>query len=249
MNPKTNPSEIPPMFVRWLVAMTVATLAFAFLQEYWVPDSSTSRITPLPWTTAGGIVISQGLEMFQGLEPKEITSGEDIGILLTVLMAFVIGPTMLFFSWRRLSLTPKKSVLSPANIGFFFGALITSFYLFGILVGAIIHPQVASSMRSAQAVGENRDMMIAGISRVALDAYQYRIKPKAAGGGGGSYVGYSVPEKIRTYAGGEYLQSEVNDSTITISGASLEYKGSEVRARYGPDGTMKGPFMFLGKFQ
>jgi len=156
------------MFVRWLVALTVATLAFAFLQEYWAPDSSTSRITPLPWTTAGGIVISQGLEMFQGLEAKEITSGENNAILLTLLMAFVVGPTMLFFSWRRLSVTPKKSVLSPANIGFFFGALITSFYLFGILVGAIIHPQIASSMRSAQAVGENRDMMIAGISRVAL---------------------------------------------------------------------------------
>ena len=240
-------SEFSPLFLRWLVTLTIMTLILAFLLNF--SRITETKVTLLPWMTAGGLVIQQGLAMFSGGAPAVLSMTEKIGTLLGLLAAFVIGPTMLFFSWRRLVTEPGKSVLRPANIAFLLGGSITSFYIFTALTVSIIHPQVASSMRSAQALGENRDKAIQGLTHVSFEAYQYRILPKRMGGGDGSYVGYQVSDNLRKNSDAEFLPSEQTDSTITLSGASLLYKGGVVRGVFGPDGKLRGHFDFLGEYR
>jgi hypothetical protein len=235
------------MFIRWLVALTVMTFALALLLDF---TPRPANAGPFPWVTAGGLTIQHGLAMFSGETPTKMSSETRLSILGSLLVAFIIGPTLLFFSWRRLATEPKTSAMKPASIGFFFGATLTGVYLFPLLVMSIAHPAVASSMRSAQALGQDRDWVINGIYRVSLDAHQYKILPKSFGGGGGSYVGYRIPDEIikTTYA--EYAATDETDSTLTISGSSLAFQGASIRAVYGPDGKLRRTgFTFIGQYQ
>jgi len=235
------------MFIRWLVALTAMTFALTLLVDFSPPRSV---VSPLPWVTAGGITIQQGLTIFSGGTPAEMSFEVRYSILGTLLAAYVIGPTLLFFSWRRIAIEPKTSPMRPASIGFFFGAILTGVYMFPLLLMSVAHPTVASSMRSTQALGQDRDWVINGIFRVSLDAYQYKILPKSFGGGGGSYLGYRIPEGVGRTAYGEYLATEETDSTLTISGSSLAYKGASVRGVYGPDGKLRrAGFTFIGQYQ
>ena len=58
-------SEFPPMFLRWLISLTIVTLLFVFLGDY-IFARHEVRVTPVPWVVAGGIVIEQGLDLFSG---------------------------------------------------------------------------------------------------------------------------------------------------------------------------------------
>jgi hypothetical protein len=105
-------------------------------------------------------------------------------------------------------------------------------------------------MRSAQALGEDRDWVIHGIYRVSLNAYQYKILPKSFGGGGGSYVGYRIPDEFAKTKYGEYTATDETDSTLTISGSSLDFQGASIRGVYGPDGKLRRTgFTFIGQYQ
>lgn len=251
MNPKTEdrrPSDFSPMFVRWLIALTIMTLLLAFFSNRSRGPEITT-LTPISWVAGGGITISHGLIAFRGLPAPELSPTDHVSLLGGVLLALVIGPALLLFSWRRLATGAVPDRLSAANIGFFFGAIVTTFYAVTTISAAIIQPHVADSMRSAQALGANRDHIIAGMSHIAFDAGQYRMRPEAQGGGGGSFVGYSIPANLVSDDGGRYDVTDRSDSTITILGSSREYEGSSISGTYGPGRVVKSRFVFHGQFQ
>lgn len=240
-------SEFSPMFIRWLVALTVMTFALTLVLDF---SPRPFEAGPLPWVTAGGITIHHGLTMFSGETPSELSAETRFSILAEIIAAFVLGPTLLFFSWRRQVLEPNSSMMRPSSIGFFFGAILTGIYMFPLLLMSIAHPAVASSMRKAQDLGMDRDLVIAGLARVSRDAYQYKIMPKSFGGGAGSYVGYRIPEDIAKTKSAEYIAAEETDSTLTISGSSRTFEGASVRGVYGPNGKLRrGGFTFIGQYQ
>ena len=258
MNPKTEvtasaanvgkKSEFSPMFLRWMISLTIVTLLLVFFSDYIFPRESL-KFNPIPWTMAGGIVIQQGLDLFSALQPAPISMGEKMGMLIGLLTAFVAGPTVLFFSWRSLATGPKQSGLRPALIGFVVGVVLITMSSFGTFGVAIIHPMVATSMREAQALGENRDQVIDGMWRVSIDAYQYKILPKSFSGGGGSYKGYEVSPSLRTMEGNEFTAVSVGDTSFTILGSSVQYPGAGVQGMYDRRGKLAGSFKFMGSFE
>ncbi len=257
MNPRTemNPaeaggekrSEFSPMFLRWMISLTVVTLFLAFFGEYVFPTRP-MQFTPVPWTMAGGIVIQQGLDLFSGNVLQPVPTDAKAAILIGLLMGFVLGPTLLFFSWRSLATGPKQSGLRPALIAFIMGAVLIATNSFGTFAVAIIHPYVAESMREAQALGENRDQVISGMWRVSMDAYQYRILPKSLNGGGGSYAGYQVPASLRNIETNEFTAVSVSDTSLSILGSSTQYPGAGIQGMYDSRGQLSGSFKFTGSF-
>lgn len=260
MNQKTEPEmtaagaqEFSPSFLRWLTALTVATLTFLFATErigLLKPHQELDSLhrNSLPWVTAGGIVIQQGLSMFSGKEPQPATHDQKHWMLGILLMGFVVSPTILLFSLRAMTLQPPKSPLSVANIGFYLGIIVSSFFFLSTLIMSIVQPQVAVSMRKAQALGDHRDQMIADLSHIAFEAIQYRILPRSSGGGARSYGGYEISPRLKKTIQGEYSQIETKDTTLVILGSSTLYPGSAIKATYGKNGTLVGAFNFMGDF-
>ena len=115
-----------------------------------------------------------------------------------------------------------------------------------IIVGIAI--AVGLSMFTAQSVGANRDALIADITNLAANAYQYRIRPAAMGGGGGSYVGYTLPVSLVSNENGFYALGTVTSNSIQFSGSSAQAYGT-VLGTYGADGKLSGNFTFTGDFQ
>jgi len=255
MNPKTEAAatevhdakkqEFSPMFLRWIISLTLVTLLFVLLSDE-IFRTQPRAFTPMPWVMAGGIVIQQGLDMFSGLQPAPVSTADDWAMLTGLLTLFVLAPTLLFFSWRTLATTPAVSGLRPATIGFGFGVILMTMSSLGVGAGAIFHPQVASRMRTAQALGENRDMVIRGLWRVSVDAYQYKILPKSLNGGGGSYKGYEVPASLRQFEGNDYIAVSANDTSCTLLGTSSIYTDSAIQGLYDRQGKLSGAFKFIG---
>jgi hypothetical protein len=259
MNHKTDPpvpvsageqkSEFMPGFVRWMVTLTVLTLAFVFLSNFVFVRFNIPEFSPLPWVAAGGLVVNQGLTLFSGGSPEVPSMAIRVGILIGLLLAFVVGPAVFFFSWRKLLIGEKSRIVRPANIGFILGGVVLLFYVLTAGVGAIVQHKVFRSMQAAQALGENRDGIIGDMRLLSLDAYQYKILPKSLGGGNGSYSGYDIPERLQKSEFGTYQIVAVSDSVITFFGASRQCEGASVQGSYGPESAMKGPFDFHGEFR
>lgn len=113
-----------------------------------------------------------------------------------------------------------------------------------IIVGIAI--AVGLTMFTAQSVGSNQDAIIADMTNLAANAYQYRISPATMGGGGGEYTGYVVPPSLSTNENGSYSVGTADASSITFTGVSMQYTTDSVTGTYGPDGKLVGSFTFSG---
>ena len=114
-----------------------------------------------------------------------------------------------------------------------------------IIVGIAI--AVGLSMFTAQSVNANRDAIIADITNMAANAYQYRIRPVSMGGGGGSYAGYSLPVSLASNENGSYTVS-VAANLVTFTGTSAQGYGT-VAGGYDGTGRLSGTFTFTSQFQ
>jgi hypothetical protein len=114
-----------------------------------------------------------------------------------------------------------------------------------IIVGIAI--AVGLSMFTAQSVGANRDAIIADMTNMAANAYQYRIRPTTMGGGGGSYANYSIPPSLASNENGTYvLFGTPGSTTVAFVGTSAGYTNDSVTGTYGVDGKLSGTFSFAG---
>lgn len=114
-----------------------------------------------------------------------------------------------------------------------------------IIVGIAI--AVGLSMFTAQSVGANRDAIIADMTNLAANAYQFRIRPTSMGGGGGGYVGYTMPVTLVSNENGSFAAGNISANSITFTGTSAQGYGTVVGA-YGADGKLSGTFSFTGQF-
>ncbi|HWP81909.1 MAG TPA: hypothetical protein VNN76_04550 [Bacteroidota bacterium] len=117
-----------------------------------------------------------------------------------------------------------------------------------IIVGIAI--AVGLGMFTAQSVGSNKDAIIADFTNLSANAYQYRIRPVAMGGGGGStYNGYTIPTALSDNENATYSVVAVDATTITFRGTSKQDPANTIEGKYGPDGKLTGGFTFAGAFQ
>ena len=99
-----------------------------------------------------------------------------------------------------------------------------------IIVGVIIISiaiAVGIELFGATSISSNKDAIINDMNNIAADAYQYRVRLKTMGGGGGSYAGYKIPTKLQS-------NDDAGDSVdpqsgyVTLTGISSEGFGSVV---------------------
>ena len=114
-----------------------------------------------------------------------------------------------------------------------------------IIVGVAI--VVGISLSTALSITSNRDAMMADLEDLAATAYQYRIRPPTINGGGGSYVGFSIPTTLQSTENGTYVVTTAAANQITLTATSRLWTGTVV-GTFGSDGKISGTFAFTGDF-
>lgn len=90
-----------------------------------------------------------------------------------------------------------------------------------IIVGIAI--VVGINLFKAYTVSSNRDALVADLDHLAFRALEYYRKPYALGGGGLSFVGFSIPAPLVSNANGSYsITSAGTASSITFRGVGVE---------------------------
>jgi len=124
-----------------------------------------------------------------------------------------------------------------------------------IIVGVAI--AVGISMFSGQSIQSNKDAILSDLNNLGADAYQYKIRPVAMGGGGGVYsasqggAGYSVKSSGpwgTTNPNATYSATSVTDSTVTFQGASKTVSNSAVTITFGANGQATVAPTYTGSF-
>jgi hypothetical protein len=105
-----------------------------------------------------------------------------------------------------------------------------------IIVGIAI--AVGLQLFQSGSIGANSDAIINDIMNIAAHADQYRIRPEAMGGGGGSFDGYDAvfPLRLQTTGNGVYSITGASGNVVTILGNSTPYDASSWTLTYDVSG-------------
>lgn len=243
MNPKTDEqgasgqpteSEFSPAFLRWLITLTLATLFFVFVADtfHHSYDLDDIRLGPFPWVYAGGMTISHGLSEFSGKDPQPLTSAQRYSVLASLLIVFVVGPTLFFFGWRQRKMAKEsgepRSRLLAATAMFIVGGILTFTVVVPAIPAGIAQRMVSQSMKKAQAISSNKDDIINELNTVKSRAYQYWILPTSLGGGGGTYEGFQIPPELASTEDAMYEIVSSSQDKIRIKATSKLYPESAV---------------------
>ncbi|HUN66956.1 MAG TPA: hypothetical protein VMW43_12765 [Bacteroidota bacterium] len=87
-----------------------------------------------------------------------------------------------------------------------------------IIVGISIGVGVTQFMGNHEQA--NRDAVTAKLIGIAADAYHYKLRPSAMGGGSQSYIGYAIPGKLTKDDNGLYTIGTVSTGTVQLMGTS-----------------------------
>ncbi|HEY6951067.1 MAG TPA: hypothetical protein VI758_01600 [Bacteroidota bacterium] len=188
--------------------------------------------TIFPWIVAGGRTIANGLRAFSG-EPLNIPSNTaQLTALASLLLGFVICPTVYLFRWRDRHLrnvaTSTHEHLTLPGLFFNYFTIVTLFLCIAIVPVATFGEFVRSSIRSAQAVQTNKDNMINDLDAIVVDLQQYRILPKSLGGGDGSCIGYNLAPGFAQTRNGVYSITVEKEKAVIV-GRSLLFPSSSIK--------------------
>jgi hypothetical protein len=98
----------------------------------------------------------------------------------------------------------------------------------------------------AASVTTNKDALINDMGNLAGNAYQYKLRLRSMGGGGGSYSGYVIPSKLASNADGTFSITSSAPSSLVLCGTSVQGFGT-VTATIDSMGRMGG-FTYTGDF-
>ncbi len=88
-----------------------------------------------------------------------------------------------------------------------------------IIVGIAI--AVGISQFGAHSTQANKDGVTSSLVNIAANAYQFKIRPTTMGGGGGSYLNYTIPSKMsKDDNGTSYTTGTITSNSCPIVGTS-----------------------------
>jgi hypothetical protein len=199
----------------------------------------------------GARTIANGLRAFSGQAPIVAPIAQRAATLMLVLISMVFCPTLFLLEWRRRRLkddtTVKRPPLRVSGILYLLSGWVTIVSGVGLLPVAYFSEVTRADLRHRQAIQENRDEMINELNFLCVAAAQHYILPKALGGGGRTFEGYSIPEKfVRT----EEAAYTVTDSKNAASfrGVSLRFPSCAINVQADSMGHMTG-WKYEGEFQ
>jgi hypothetical protein len=260
MSQRTDSSEFAPGFIWQIILLTIVALCIMLVSrgalswnlsrdQAW--NSVSVPITAYPWMYGGARTIANGLRAFSGQPPIVAPIAQRAATLMLVLISMVFCPTLFLLEWRRRRLkddtTVKRPPLKISGILYLLCGWVTIVSGVGLIPVTYISEATRAELRHRQAIQENRDEMINELNFLCVAAAQHYILPKALGGGGRTFEGYSIPEKfVRT----EEAAYTVTDSKNAASfrGVSLRFPSCAINVQADSMGQMTG-WRYEGEFQ
>ena len=92
-----------------------------------------------------------------------------------------------------------------------------------IVVGIAV--VVGINLFNANAEESTKDSVVSDCTNLGALAQQYFKKPTSMGGGGNSFVGFTIPTSLDSTASGTYAASSASATGITITGTPLSSSG------------------------
>ncbi|MEJ2193736.1 MAG: hypothetical protein P8X73_02615 [Ignavibacteriaceae bacterium] len=89
-----------------------------------------------------------------------------------------------------------------------------------IIVGVAI--VIAIQLFSSNAIESKRDILIKETTAIATLALQYYKKPAEMGGGGKSFLGWTIPPPMVTTYNGNFMTASVTNNQVIITGTGTE---------------------------
>jgi hypothetical protein len=89
-----------------------------------------------------------------------------------------------------------------------------------IIVGIAI--AVSIELFRSNAIESKRDILIDETSYLGTMAIQYYKKPKEMGGGGKSFIGWSIPPPMVQTFNGNFMTASISSSEVVITGTGTE---------------------------
>lgn len=87
-----------------------------------------------------------------------------------------------------------------------------------IIVGIAIAVGIAQF--GSGSISSAKDSLVNDLNNLSINAFQYKSLPRSMGGGSGSYVGYTIPQKLRTNEDGTFAVSSATASRVTFLATS-----------------------------
>lgn len=220
-------SEFRPYFPFVLFFFTVLALIVVYAMNFnaahrvGVPREN---FIPLffifPWIKAAGITIANALSAFSGKAPEPVSAANYLLTILSLIVVYVIGPTLFFFRWREHRLEKIKNPAlpyQPPTVSFILGSVLLLYVVITVIPASVIQPLAFQSLKQNQAVQSSRDELINSLNAIAMNARQYRILPKQLGGGEGTYKGYVMPSEMMSTQGVTFTVIAKDDGADLIA--------------------------------
>jgi hypothetical protein len=112
-----------------------------------------------------------------------------------------------------------------------------------IIVGVAIG--VGMELFSGTSVGSNRDAIINDMMNLGQYAYRYKLTPIPYGGGGRSFTGFSIPEKLSNNDNASYAATP-SSSSVTLT-ATSKFGYGTISAQLDSTGTI-GEYTYVGEW-
>ncbi|MFH0989658.1 MAG: hypothetical protein V1799_06540 [bacterium] len=228
----------------WKLGLTTILILLLVGVGNYIVDNFQSHGIQLtyPWVIAGSVTIGNGLSRFSyeagGKEPTPLPSALHAWPLASVLILYVITPTMFLFGWRRNRIRSKepREPLRVLHVLYIAAAIPVVITAISVIPMTYIHEEVRSSLREAQAVQEQKDFIINELNLIKNRAIEYTLLPKQFNGGDGSFNGYVIPQELQTTPQSMYV-STVKADTLFLEARSVMYPESTVKVKIRIDGT------------
>ncbi len=81
---------------------------------------------------------------------------------------------------------------------------------------------ISISLFRSNAIEGKRDILIEETTSIGTMALQYYKKPSELGGGGTSFLGFTIPSQMVTTPNGNFMTADVQANEITITGTGSE---------------------------
>lgn len=225
MNRKTESLEFteerkPRLFIEWCCAFVLA--GFLFLLSM----SKSFRFLE-PWVTAGGVTIRAGMEEFVGHSAANTGSSDRYYMLMGLLVAFVIAPTLFLFAWRKIRVEGlPQSFL--ATLLFIAGGSVTLSVFVPSVPEAVSRRLPYAQTGETQTIQETKENLMLGLNEIGVDARAYWILPEPKGGGNKSFAGYRIPVRFAGSGDVKYEIAPAEGRTLRFKASSRAYAGSSV---------------------
>jgi hypothetical protein len=222
-----------PLHILWVTGYVLAGgfvlgLVNTVLGRTMVSATVIMRIVPAPHIVAGGMLIYEAIQRFQGHPIVHTWRVEHTFLVVSIILAYVVALPIFLWALRERSRLRQGDGRNqfPFKIAFGFGfsGPIVAFAAIIAIIGPILSSGVYTSLRNTQIIQSNGDALINDVNLMVMKAQSFYFVSTKDGGGGGRW------KNINRKVGSEITLKDIELSESPIArvyGSSFPMEHSE----------------------